>query len=196
MSHRYSLQFKHHSLAYSHENGVVLVDIIQKCVILSATLIDLYGCSAPLMTNNRDNISIQPFITSSILQHHYQSNAPGAAASLSAHSHSGFNSTGSQPRAGLHHNNSSSTENSEQDGHNDNSQVASLYKSATTLGSSEQASSSQVSWSILSLCSLTSRPQARQGCKLPFPIAPLRYAASFNTIPRYLQCIAIYLQNA
>lgn len=58
-------------LAYAHENGVVLVDIIQKCVIISASLSDLYG-GASMMPSNRD-ISIQPFATSSILQHHYQS---------------------------------------------------------------------------------------------------------------------------
>lgn len=59
-----------HSLCYAHENGIVLVDIIQKCIIMNATLSDLYGGTN--MTNNRD-ISIQPFATSSVLQHHYQS---------------------------------------------------------------------------------------------------------------------------
>lgn len=62
------------SLAYSLESSVVLVDTIQKSVILSATLADLYSSN---VVNNRD-ISIQPFATSSILQHHYQSNPAGA----------------------------------------------------------------------------------------------------------------------
>ena len=57
-------------LAYAHQYGVVLLDTIQKCVIMSATLNDLYG-GPSIMHNNRD-ISIQPFATSSILQHHYQ----------------------------------------------------------------------------------------------------------------------------
>lgn len=59
-----------HRLAYGHESGIVLIDIIQKCVIINATLSDLYGGSLP-NSNNRD-ISIQPYATSSILQHHYQ----------------------------------------------------------------------------------------------------------------------------
>lgn len=59
-------------MAYAHENGVVLVDIVQKCVIMNAALSDLYGGGGSVMSNNRD-ISIQPFATSAILQHHYQS---------------------------------------------------------------------------------------------------------------------------
>lgn len=54
------------------------MDIIQKCVILSATLADLYG-GASIMSNSNRDISIQPFATSSILQHHYQSGAGSAA---------------------------------------------------------------------------------------------------------------------
>lgn len=59
-------------LAYSHETGIVIVDVIQKCVILNATLTDLYRGASISSNTNRD-ISIQPFATSSILQHHYQS---------------------------------------------------------------------------------------------------------------------------
>jgi hypothetical protein len=67
------------SLAYSHELGVVLVDIIQKSVIINATLHDLHGGSL-VNTGNRD-ISIQPYATSSILQHHYQASASATSAS-------------------------------------------------------------------------------------------------------------------
>lgn len=56
------------------------MDIIQKCVILSASLADLYG-GASIMTNTNRDISIQPFATSSILQHHYQSGGGGSGAS-------------------------------------------------------------------------------------------------------------------
>lgn len=59
-------------LAYAHETGIVIVDIVQKCVILNATLADLYRGASISSNTNRD-ISIQPFATSSILQHHYQS---------------------------------------------------------------------------------------------------------------------------
>ena len=57
------------SLAYAHEFGVVLVDVIQKCLIMNATLADLYGGVS--MTSASKEVSIQPFATSSILQHHY-----------------------------------------------------------------------------------------------------------------------------
>lgn len=70
-------------LAYSHENGIVLVDIIQKCTIMNASLNDLYG-GASAMANQRDIVSIQPFDTSSILQQHYQSGAASAAATTAA----------------------------------------------------------------------------------------------------------------
>lgn len=67
----------------------MLVDIIQKCVIISASLSDLYG-GASMMQSNRD-ISIQPFATSSILQHHYQSTigSPGDFASSAASANNG-----------------------------------------------------------------------------------------------------------
>lgn len=60
-------------MAYSHQSGVVLLDVIQKCVILNASLDDLYGGAiiGPLNDPLRD-ISIQPFATSSILRDHYQ----------------------------------------------------------------------------------------------------------------------------
>lgn len=53
----------------------MLVDIIQKSVILSATLYDLYSSNVASIGQNRADISIQPFATNSILQHHYKSNA-------------------------------------------------------------------------------------------------------------------------
>lgn len=62
-------------LAYSDESGIVLVDIVQKSVILSATLSDLYSSNLASIGQNRADISIQPFATNSILQHHYKSNA-------------------------------------------------------------------------------------------------------------------------
>lgn len=68
-------------LAYAHENGIVLVDIIQKCVIINANLGELYGGASSLAASNRD-ISIQPYATSSILQHHYSQT--GASPSLSS----------------------------------------------------------------------------------------------------------------
>lgn len=84
-------------LAYAHENGIVLVDIIQKCVIINATLNDLYGgVSSSFMTTNNRDISIQPYATSSILQHHYQQTAGGApTSSLSASSNSNLANTNS-----------------------------------------------------------------------------------------------------
>lgn len=60
----------------------MLVDIIQKCVVINATLNDLYGGTSSIMTSNRD-ISIQPYATSSILQHHYQAGASSLSASAS-----------------------------------------------------------------------------------------------------------------
>lgn len=79
------------SLAYSHENGIVLIDLIQKCVIMNATLSDLYGGNSNIMALNRD-ISIQPFATSSILQHHYQANAAAAVAAANSISPSSISS--------------------------------------------------------------------------------------------------------
>lgn len=75
----------------------MLVDIIQKCIVINATLSDLYGGS-PLATANRD-ISIQPFATSSILQHHYQATSTASSAfpagefSLSEHNKRSDNGT-------------------------------------------------------------------------------------------------------
>lgn len=154
-------------LAYSHENGLVLVDIIQKCIILNATLGDLYGCSPSIMGNNRDNISIQPFATSSILQHHYQSNASGVA-SLSSHSE--FNATttpgttttnttatsstgaGGVVKADTNHNNSMLADNTsgeqsllQREGSNDNGHAPSLYKSGPTASSTNEQTHLQAS---------------------------------------------------
>lgn len=60
----------------------MLIDIIQKCVIINASLNDLHGGSL-INSSNRD-ISIQPYATSSILQHHYQASAASAAAAAAA----------------------------------------------------------------------------------------------------------------
>lgn len=99
-----------HRLAYAHENGIVLVDVIQKCIIMNATLCDLYG-GASITSNNRD-ITIQPFATSSILQHHYQATT-SSASSPSAGGMTGFSSdfananhnklTADNSTAGHHH---------------------------------------------------------------------------------------------
>lgn len=79
-------------LAYSHESGVVLVDVIQKCVILSASIADLYGGSSA-----RDLYATQPFSGSSIMhqqqQHYYQAGASLSSAATTAGSNNSSNPT-------------------------------------------------------------------------------------------------------
>lgn len=72
-------------LAYAHECGLVLVDTIQKCVVMNASLSDLYANSpsSSRAIAAESSVSIQPFATSAILQQHYSSQQ-AAAASLDA----------------------------------------------------------------------------------------------------------------
>lgn len=129
------------SLAYTHENGVVLVDLIQKCVIMNATMSDLYGGNNNIMVANRD-ISIQPFATSSILQHHYQSVA--AANSLSPSSISsnpnivdpaGNLSRLNQHQTGNHNSIQTHSDNTSRSDHNDNAEPSDQVSANTVSGS-------------------------------------------------------------
>lgn len=98
-------------LAYSHENGVVLVDVIQKCVILSANIADLYGEASSV--GARDLYASQPFSSGSISQqqqqHHYHHQQ--AAPSLSSAGNSNINSSNPAALNTANHNNGTHTDN-------------------------------------------------------------------------------------
>lgn len=117
------------------------MDLVQKCVIMNATMSDLYGGSNSIIVANRD-ISIQPFATSSILQHHYQSVA-AAANSLSPSSISsnpniadpvGNLSRLNQHQTGNHNSTQAHSDNAARSDHNDNAEPADQV-SANTVSS-------------------------------------------------------------
>lgn len=141
------------SLAYAHMNGIVLLDIIQKCVIMNATLSDLYGGSASINPSAKD-IGILPFATSSILQHHYQSQQ-STVASLTGDlvSAGGGGSTKGKQQAA---NNGSGAFNN---GSTDSDAVAQQKSGSTNIGS---PLSQQVSYHFSIINNATS-------CNIPFP---------------------------
>lgn len=167
----------------------MLVDIIQKCVIMNATLSDLYGGAS--MTNNRD-ISIQPFGTSSILQHHYQT--AGTPLSSGAGNPSTVGAELGTVRNTSNHNNSSFADNgpsasrllrnataeceSVDNSANDNgAPVASLHKSAGVSQAESQPTAGRIGTAANS-----SQVSCGKVFQSPTFLVPQRSAAHRNAI--------------